>query len=89
MIKNFNISLFELKFLDLNFIYDLMHAYRREEKSREFIQMALAGVDLSKSSAYQNFIRENNQKPAEIEDPEAMEDVKKLSLQLLKGGRNG
>ena len=85
MIRHFNISLKELDFLELDFIYDMMKFFNKEEKSREFLQMALAGVDLKKSSEYRRFISE------EIEDIEVdmtdMEGIKEMSMNILSEKR--
>ena len=89
MMKNFNFSLKELYNQDINFIYDMMYMYRRESKSKEFLQMALAGVDLKKSEDYQRFIHEDLHVNDRYIDMEDMEDIKNLSLTLLKGGASG
>lgn len=85
MIKNFNISYIVLRFLDINYIYDMINRFRREEKSREFLKMSLAGVDLSKSSEYKKFI--SSTLPKEKINPEEMNTSKNVALEILKGGK--
>jgi len=87
MIRNFNISLTELLFLDINFVYDMIYYFRREEKSRDFLKMSLAGIDIFKMEDYKQFVKKNiKEKPVDMSD---MEDIKDISLKLLKGGKNG
>jgi len=87
MIRNFNISLTELLLLDINFVYDMIYYFRREEKSRDFLKMSLAGIDIFKMEDYKQFVKKNiKEKPVDMSD---MEDIKDISLKLLKGGKNG
>ena len=87
MIKHFGLSLYELRRWDLNNVFSLIEKYKEEEKNNHFLQLALAGVDLSKNNEYIEYMKTIN-KEKEI-DMSEMEEAKNLSLKILKGDKDG